>query len=127
VSPHVVIVHCTVPLTVSTPGWKRWAKKILGREESSDADNLKRNEYNTLVREKYGHEPLLDIAACESTLPDGSRSSYTVDGKTVNTLSDKYAQDSGHLNEAGRKVVAKEFVRVVAEALTTRKAVTKGL
>ncbi len=122
--PDVVIVHCTVPLTASTPTWKRFVKWILGRGEGSDQDNLKRAQYNDLLRETYKYEPIFDIASLESTLPDGSRSSFSSDGKKIYTLADQYTSDGGHLNEAGRSTVATAFVRVLGEALAKKKQLT---
>lgn len=118
--PHLVVVHCTAPLTARTPAWKRFVKWVLRREDLSDAINIKRNEYNELIRQVYRNEPIFDIAACESTLPDGTRSSFSSDGKVAYTLADQWTSDGGHLNQQGRKVAAQEFIKVITSALALK-------
>jgi hypothetical protein len=120
VSPNLLIVHCTVPLTARTSLWKRLAKWILGRPDFSDGGNILRNQYNELLLREYKGEPLFDISTCESTLLDGKRSYFEKDGKVIYTLAPEYSDDGGHLNRLGRKVVAEEFLRVVAQALVSK-------
>lgn len=124
---HLVVVHCTVPLTVRTSPWKRFVKWILRRDESSDVDNARRSEYNALLRGEYHNEPIFDIAAYESTQPDGTRNSFAIDGKESYSLAGQYSEDGGHLNLLGRKVLATEFLRVLAEALAIRNHATNHM
>jgi lysophospholipase L1-like esterase len=119
--PHLVIVHCTAPLTARTPWWKRFATWVLGREDLSDGGNIKRNEYNERLRQQFNSEPIFDIAACEATLAGGTRSSFTANGKVIYTLANQYTSDGGHLNQLGRKVAAEESVKVVANALELKR------
>jgi hypothetical protein len=115
-APGVTFVHVTVPLTVRTPGWKRLLKKVLGKEETSEIDNLRRNEYNDILRQYYKAEPLFDLAALESTFPDGSREEFSHEGRNVYTLIGELSDDGAHLNRKGRDIAAREFVRVLAAA-----------
>jgi hypothetical protein len=115
-APGVTFVHATVPLTVRTPGWKKVLKRVLGRDESSDLLNQKRQEFNELLRSRYGNEPLFDLAAVESTYPDGSREEFTHNGATVYALIGALSDDGSHLNKAGRDAAARELVRVLARA-----------
>jgi hypothetical protein len=115
--PKLTVVHCTTPLTTRTPAWKRFIKWVLGRTEFSDKGNAMRQEYNELLRQEYRGEPLLDLAAFESTLPDGSRCSFEYNGKLAFALADEYTSDGGHLNRLGRRVVATEFVKVFSRTL----------
>lgn len=115
-APGVTFVHVTVPLTVRTPGWKRLLKKALGREETSEIDNVRRNEYNDILRQYYKAEPLFDLAALESTFPDGSREDFSYEGRTIYTLIGELSDDGAHLNRKGRDIAAREFVRVLAAA-----------
>jgi hypothetical protein len=120
VFPQVAFVHVTVPLSANSGGWKLALKRAIGKEDWADADNIKRNQYNDLLRETYKGEPVFDLAAIESTYPDGTREEWTKDGKTYYSLIHAYTHDGGHLNELGRKVAAKELIRVMAQAAQSR-------
>ncbi len=117
--PGMRIMPVTAPLRADPPGWKTRIKRWLGRSTWEDADNAVRHAYNQGVRERF-HEGLFDIAAVESTLPDGSRSSFTANGTTVYTLAQPYTSDGGHLNDDGRLRAAAAFVHAVAENLRLR-------
>lgn len=117
-APGVTLVHVTVPLTIRTPGWKKLLKRILGREESSDTLNTLRCEFNDLLRARYAQEPLLDVAALESTYADGTREEFTRNGKTAFALRSDLSSDGVHLNAEGSRLAAAEFLRVLAGAAT---------
>lgn len=117
--PDVRMVHVTLPLKADPPGRKTMVKRFLGRSTEEDADNVLRNEYNGRLRERFSNEPIFDLASVESTHMDGSRSEFSHDGSPVYTLAAEYTDDGGHLNAAGRRRAAIEFVRVVASALPT--------
>jgi len=113
--PKMTIVHFTVPLTRSKTTWKTVVKKLIGRKTWEYDDNIKRNEYNEMLRKAYeGKEPVFDLAKIESTYPDGKRSTFTKDGKTYYSLVPKYTNDGGHLNELGRKIVAEQLLIFLA-------------
>ena len=98
--PKVTFVYATVPLTTG-PG----------------ADNVARQRLNALIRQQYapgGH--LFDLAAAESTAPDGSRVTGTFEGHRYYALYRGYASDPGHLNARGAKAVATAWLRAVAQA-----------
>ena len=46
--------------------------------------------------------------------PDGTRCSFTKDGKTYYSMVPEYTTDGGHLNEIGRKKVAEQFLILLA-------------
>lgn len=109
--PGTTFIHCTVPLTSRYNSLKAYAKRLLGRAKDSAADNRAREELNAMIRAEYGgRQPLLDIAAVESTLPGGDKILYG----GVPCLAACYTYDGGHLNEAGSRAVAIEFLRVLA-------------
>lgn len=113
--PKMTVVHFSVPLTRSKTTWKTIVKKIIGRKTWEYDDNMKRNEYNEMLRKKYkGKEPIFDLAKIESTYPDGSRSTFTKDGKTYYSLVPEFTSDGGHLNERGRKIVAEQLLIFLA-------------
>lgn len=124
--PDVRLVHVSVPLRSDPPGWKTTVKRFLGRETDEDADNALRNAYNASLRARFAHAPLFDVAGVESTEPDGTRSSFVHNGDTVYTLALEYTTDGGHLNEAGRRRAAAEFLHTLALALRQGAKGSKG-
>lgn len=114
--PSTRFIHMTVPLMSYQNGIKSRIKRVLNMSIESDIDNIKRNELNELILNEYnGKEPVFDIAMAESTLPDGTRTSFSKDGKTYYTLADDYTNDGGHLNEKGQKVVVEQFLVFLAQ------------
>lgn len=118
--PRIQFVHVTVPLAWRSAEWKRVIKIILGLENKSIAEAEKRNAFNVMLTEHYRNEPVFDLAKVESTRPDGSRSSMTKDGKTLYVLANEYTDDGGHLNAVGRKVAARELIRILAGLVRQR-------
>ena len=109
--PGTTFIHCTVPLTSRYNSLKAYAKRLLRRAQDSAADNRAREELNAMIRAEFGgRQPILDIAAVESTLPGGNKVTYG----DIPCLAACYTYDGGHLNEAGRRAVAIEFLRVLA-------------
>lgn len=107
--PHLKIVHITVPLTTVEPWPKAWLKSILGRPTLQDI-NVKRNEFNDLLRASYNSTEVFDLAAAESTRPDGSREFFQRNGTQIYTLCPEFTDDGGHLNATGRRVVAETLL-----------------
>jgi hypothetical protein len=114
--PHTTFVHFTVPLTIVQGGAKAFLKRLLGRTPYGAAENVRREEYNALVRAAYAREPLVDIARVESTAADGRPYAAEWEGRRVPALVPAYTEDGGHLNRAGRLRVARELVSVLARA-----------
>ena len=75
--PDVTSIHVTVPLTIEPnvlSRLKTLVKKLLGRSDQfGQADNVARERLNALIRREYGGHHLFDLAAIESTKPDGTR------------------------------------------------------
>jgi len=114
-NPRTTFVHVTLPLTTVQTGPKAWAKRLLGRAPYGTIDNVKRDEYNTMLRRAYaGREPIFDLARIESIAADGSQATVEWDGKTAPAMVPAYTDDGGHLNQVGRLRAAAEFVRVLA-------------
>jgi hypothetical protein len=113
--PELTIIHFTLPLTTLQTGPKAWVKKIIGRPVYGFLENINRYKYNELMRAKYQDKaPILDIATIESTYPDGTRSTFEVDGKAYYSMVPQYTNDGGHLNEIGRKKVAEQLILLLA-------------
>jgi len=119
--PGVVFVHVTTPLVTVPGGAAVSLKRMLGRTPGRFADNLARERFNQLMRRTYaGREPLFDLAAIESTRPDGSRETFAAGGHRAYALVPAYASDGSHLNEVGRRRVAEELLVFLARLPASR-------
>ena len=116
--PGLVFVHVTAPLTTAEPASKALLKRVLGKPSSREA-NVKRNEFNALLRREFQGEPIFDLARIESSRPDGSRAFFTAGGDTVYTLAAELTDDGGHLNQVGRRAAAAELLSVLATAASS--------
>jgi hypothetical protein len=109
--PNVTIIHITTPLRVVQTGPRVWIKKIIGRPIGGYDDNVKREQFNAMLRKEYsGKEPVFDLASIESTFPDGSQTTFEKHGEVYPALVTAYTNDGGHLNEVGRKKVAEQLL-----------------
>lgn len=115
--PDITIVKATVPLMTDRRGLSKLKARISGNDRFGPAENVARERFNTLVRERYAGDHLFDVAAAESTAPDGARSGGRHDGQDYFALYDGYASDPGHLNAQGAKMAAAAWVRAVAGAV----------
>ncbi len=121
--PRTTFVHVTVPLAAVQRGPKAWLKQLLGRPVYGTADNARREEYNALLRTAYrGREPVFDLAALESTRPDGSRETFEHEGRRVPALVPAYTDDGGHLNGPAAERVARQLVALLASLPPTERA-----
>ena len=117
INPRTTFVHVTVPLTVPQAGVKGLVKRLLGIAPYGVRENVRREEYNALLRSTYaGREPLFDLARVEATAPDGRTSAVEWQGSVVPMLTPAYTDDSGHLNATGRVRAARELAAVLAAA-----------
>ena len=116
--PHTVFVHATVPLTSISTRNRLTApiKRLLGRPHP-ESGNIKRNQFNRRLLETFPGEPVFDLAAAESTFPDGKRETFKAGSDIYYSLVNAYTYDGGHLNAAGSRRGAREFVRALSGAL----------
>jgi len=112
-NPAVRIVHVTVPLTVADFTATGWLRSLLGRN-SAQNDNIKRSQFNALLRQNYRTELLFDLADVESTRADGTRSFFKNGSGIAYTLAPEYTTDGGHLNAEGRRLAAQKLLEVLA-------------
>ena len=115
--PEITFIHVTAPLRAVDRGLGVWAREILGRRNRTKLANVSRNEFNRRLVEKYSADPIFDLARVMSTLPDGRRESFEIDGKSYYSLVPAYTDDGGHLNTVGRSYAAAEFIAAIAAAL----------
>ena len=113
--PRVTFIYVTVPLTTQ-PGLLSKVKSLLTGSGGSAADNAARERFNALLRHQYAGDHIFDLAAAESTTPDGGRVAGTYDGQRYYGLYDGYASDPGHLNAGGAQVVAAAWLTAIAQA-----------
>lgn len=118
--PNVTFIHVTVPLTTE-PGLftelKTWVKTLLGRRDMfGQRANVARERLNALIRGEYAGRHLFDLAAIESTKPDGTRVSGRYDDQGYFALYDGYASDMAFLNAVGAKIAATAFLEAIAQA-----------
>ena len=111
--PDVKFVALTTPLTTE-PGLKTKAKALLGGNNPSPGDNAARQRFNALLRAEYG-DRLFDVAALESTAPDGSRVEGSFEGQEYFALYDGYALDEGHLDGSTSAVAAARLMDFLAD------------
>ncbi|MES9813451.1 MAG: hypothetical protein ABW161_19180 [Candidatus Thiodiazotropha sp.] len=124
--PEITFIHATVPLRHSPGGLGVGIRELLGRPNNSKLDNIKRNLFNRLLRTHYTQSQIVDIAASESTYPDGKREAFKMDGQTHYSLIGEYTDDGGHLNENGRRRVASAFVHELAQIIRSHPRMDPG-
>jgi hypothetical protein len=113
--PGVVFVHVTTPLVRVGSGPRAALKRLLGRDPGGYGGNFARERFNDLMRDTYrGREPLFDLAAIESTRPDGRRETIRSGDRSGYALVAAYTTDGSHLNEVGRRRVGEELLVFLA-------------
>jgi hypothetical protein len=114
--PKVTFVHVTVPLMTEQGQLSKLKSRLAGSGRYGPAENAARERLNVLIRREYEGGHLFDLAAIESTAPDGSRATGTYQGQQYYRLHDGYASDSGHLNSEGARVAATGWLKTIAQA-----------
>lgn len=116
-NPGTTFVHVTVPLTKIGRGTSAPLRRLLGRAPEGAIENVRREDYNVLLRQTYqGREPIFDLARVESTTPDGRAVTVEWNGRVAPAMVPAYTDDGGHLNLAGRLHAARKLVAVLATA-----------
>ncbi len=118
--PEVTFLHSTVPLTTKR-GLMSWLRSGLGGDDhAGPADNVAREEYNALMRSKYGGSGrLFDLAGAEADPAGGQAAPHSWNGRPYYELQDAYASDSGHLNAYGGVVVAAELLATIGRSASS--------
>jgi len=109
--PKTKFLHITTPVTAEDESAKNKIKSIVksatGKKTGQEYDNIKRMEYNTLLRKEYGTN-VFDLAMIESLGNNKNKHQ---------SLAKKYTTDGGHLNQEGGKLVAFELFKFISEHL----------
>ena len=122
--PSITFVHCTAPLTARNTSIKEFIKRLIGRGERFEADNRARTTFNRLMRERYAGEPIFDLAAVESTRPDGTHETFGAGDARFDAMVPEYTDDGGHLNETAQRRAAREFIRTLAAAIRAERSMS---
>src|SRR5690606_4443998 len=104
--PTLTLIHATMPVMSDPPGWKTTVKRWLGRPTLRDAANRRRAAYNDQIRAIFKPGQVFDIARLQSTRPGGEHSSFSDNGKVIETMAAEYTHDGGHLNESANRRIA---------------------
>jgi len=120
--PSVIFVHVTVPLMAKTGCLKKMYRAIRGRPDNYVLENIKRTGFNRKLQEYYSGDPIFDLAAVESTHPDGRREDFEEGGAKYSNLLKEYTTDDGHLNRYASRLAARELIRVIAAAVRGKHA-----
>ncbi len=118
--PDIKFIHVTVPLKSGSTGIKKFIKRLLNKDDWSDAGNIKRNEFNELLLQEYKQDEIFDLAKVQSTYQDGSRESFEKNGQTYYALISDFTTDGGHLNKKGGIFVAKELISFLSDYIKKR-------
>ncbi len=113
--PSTQIVALTAPLTTIQTGPKAWIKQMLGKSPAGYVVNAKRQTFNDALRKHFPPDRLFDIARVEST---NGETPYTFehDGRSIESLNPAITSDGGHLNDAGKTVVASALVAFLTKS-----------
>lgn len=120
--PDVTFLYVTVPLTTEFGGPVQRAKQrikgMLGRDNLYvPADNVAREQLNSLIRAEYAETGrLFDIAAIQATDLEGNRRVRSHDGSEYYAMEAVISSNPGHLNATGGAVVASAFYSAIAGA-----------
>jgi len=116
--PNVRFIHLTVPLTSQPVALKSRIKGLIKTAIGSPGvaeDNARRDEYNTLLKAKFGPTgSVFDLAAVESALPDGRTCFVRKGGKAIPLMAKAWTTDGGHLNPRGQHRVAQQLLTTLA-------------
>lgn len=109
--PRTIFLAVTAPLTTVQLGPKAWLKGLLGRAPSGYAENLRRQQFNTVVRDTYGRRGLLfDLAKIESRVAGDVQ----YEGTSLEVLAPELTYDGGHLNTRGQRVAAESLLTLLS-------------
>jgi hypothetical protein len=113
--PGTTFVHVTAPVSMLEHGAKALLKQAMGKAPYGLVENVRREEYNQLLRQSYeGKEPIFDLARLESTAPDGRVETVEWKGRRVPAMVPAYTDDGGHLNREGKLLAARALVSLLA-------------
>ena len=112
-NPQTRFVAVTTPLTTIQTGPKSWVKRLLGKTPAGYIENAKREEFNAVLRQKFGTGRLFDVAKLESQGGAGPVG-FDYEGRHFEALDPALSSDGGHLNDKGKRVLGSAFMKFLA-------------
>jgi lysophospholipase L1-like esterase len=117
--PRTRIFSWTAPLTRNEAGYRTIFKTLIGKDFIWEyEDNIKRHQFNEMLKTALAAEPVFDLASAESTRGNGDRETFKKAGQTYFAMAPEYTSDGGHLNELGQRKVAEQLLIFLAENAT---------
>lgn len=108
---NTTFIPVTAPITTVQTGPRALIKHLLGREPGGYSENLRRKEFNDILRNKLGNRfKIFDLAKIES---DGTVN-VQFNRETVEVLNPTITSDGGHLNSLGEKYIAAKLVKFIS-------------
>ena len=103
-------------------GLKSLVKRVIGRSLRGYEDNLRREQFNHLLRAEYGPAGLVFDLARGSSPPNPTAVACRTASRGRSTLPwcPSTRSDGGHLNETGRRYVAGQLLVFLASQNTSR-------
>lgn len=115
-NPATKFLHFTVPLRANQKGIKYIIKRALNFPVIGHLENIKRYEFNEMMREEFSiSNTLFDIAHYESTSPSGKHRYYYYKSQKFEALQQEYTQDGGHLNSTGSAYIATRLLSFIKQ------------
>jgi len=115
--PATAFLHVTVPISSVSNNFKRivkfFIKQLIGKTGMLE-DNIKREQYNTLLKNTCAKQNIFDLALVETVNSDNLKCFVSKGGRKVYVMASEYTNDGGHLNKQGRKRVAEQFLITLA-------------
>lgn len=122
--PKTTFLYTTSALMSEESDWSGVEASQIGVPgNAGDSDNARREQYNALVRERFGSTGrLFDLAQLESELPDGTIAAKTVDGVPSRVMNPAFTDDSLHLNSTGAEHLATAMLGLLGRVAVERAA-----
>lgn len=109
--PKTIFIAVTVPITSVQSGPKAWLKRLAGRPPGGYAENFRRQEFNTILRNSYGRQGrLFDLASFEAEGADN----HQHQDQRLEVMNKSITSDGGHLNTFGEQFVAAKLLKFIA-------------
>ncbi len=112
--PQIKLIKTTIPIRVINNSFTAKAKRFLGLNVWGDKAAYNRENYNNLVRKKYGKDDLFDIALIESSFKNKSNKVSTPYGYLF-SMDEAISSDGSHLNQVGKLYIANELLNLISE------------
>jgi len=116
--PSIRFFHFTTPLRTLRPGLRSRLKSLIGQPIPVCEDNIQREAFNNMLRQRYAAEgALFDLASLETGAPERPEYQFGYRGTKIRALHPEYTTDGGHLNTLGATTLASALLDFLAEQI----------